>query len=65
MSTPNLVQLPNSGDLWRAPQRDADGNVIERADNVDISNLPSARGNLTPDQQAILMAELQRTSAGK
>lgn len=60
-----FVQLPISGDLWRAPQRNENGEAIPRPDTVDVSNLPLARGNNSPDVAAILMAELQTASAPK
>ena len=53
----NLIQLP-MGDLWRAPVRDEQGNIVARKDNVDASNLPQ-RGKMSPDVAAILMAELE------
>lgn len=57
MSNP-LIQLP-MGDLWRAPERDENGDIVPRKDNVDASNLPRP-GKMTPDVAAILMADLQK-----
>jgi hypothetical protein len=54
-----LTQLPN-GDLWRAPVRDEQGNIVERPDSVDLSALPPMKANMSPDVAAMLMADLQR-----
>lgn len=62
MSNP-LIQLP-MGDLWRAPVRDEQGNIVARQDNVDIKNLPAV-SKMTPDVAAILMADLQAKAAPK
>ena len=56
-----LIQLP-MGDLWRAPVRDENGQIVPRKDNVDVSHLPAA-GKMTPDVAAILMAERERLAA--
>lgn len=56
-----LIQLP-MGDLWRAPIRDEQGQIVPRKDNVDVRHLPQA-GKMTPDVAAILMAELQAKAA--
>ena len=57
-----LTQLPG-GDLWRPPVINEDGSHVPRPDTVDLSHLPPMRGNMSADQTAILMAELQRAES--
>lgn len=61
MSNP-LVQLPH-GDLWIAPQRDENNELVApRADNIPPV-LPKVQPNMTGDQMAILMADRDRLAA--
>ena len=52
-----MVVLPISGDLWIPPTMDESGNIVPRTDTVSAADLPQ-RAKMTPDQAAILMAEL-------
>lgn len=52
---PDLVLLPNGIDLWRAPQHDANGNIIARPDNISLENLPLAP-KMSPDVAALMLA---------
>ena len=54
----NIVPLPLSGDLWRPPVFDADGNITPRPDTLDATKLPEQAVSRSADVQAILMAEL-------
>jgi hypothetical protein len=58
----NMIQLPLSGDLWLAPEFDADGNIVPRADTLDMKNMPLP-GKMSPDVAAILMHDLAQKSA--
>lgn len=66
INLPNLVQLPLSGDLYRPPQFDADGNIVQRPDTV--AAIPegmnaSVLGRMSGDVAPMLMAEIARMQA--
>jgi hypothetical protein len=58
----NMVVLPISGDLWSAPVYDEAGNIVPRADTLDLRGMP-APAKMTPDQAAMLFAQVQNNPA--
>ena len=60
-----MIQLPLSGDLWVAPTRDEHGKIVPRPDNFKIGPMPQARATMTPDQAAMLMAQIEQKAQQK
>ena len=59
MSMKNMVVLPISGDLWTPPEYNDKGEIIPRADTLDLRGLP-VPAKMTPDQAAMLFAQMSQ-----
>lgn len=68
INQPNLIHLPLSGDLYRPPTFDENGQIIQREDTV--APIPegmnaSVLGRMSGDVAPMLMAEIARLQAAE